>query len=52
MRLLPLFVLGLFLAGATGCVSMDEHKRLQTAFDQSSPPPAPASPSSKASSPK
>jgi chemotaxis protein MotB len=35
MRLLPLFVLGLFLAGATGCVSMDEHKRLQTAFDQS-----------------
>jgi chemotaxis protein MotB len=35
MRLLTLMVLGLFLAATTGCVSMDEHKRLQTAFDQS-----------------
>lgn len=30
-----LLSLGIFLAGSTGCVSMDEHKRLQTAFDQS-----------------
>ncbi len=30
-----LFLLGVFLAGMTGCVSQDQHKRLQTAFDQS-----------------
>src|SRR5271170_980130 len=35
IRILTLLILGLFLAASTGCVSMDEHKRLQTAFDQS-----------------
>lgn len=35
LQLLSLTVLGLLLVGLTGCVSADEHKRLQTAFDQS-----------------
>ena len=34
VQLFALGILALFLAGATGCVSMDEHKRLQAAFDQ------------------
>ncbi|HUO07809.1 MAG TPA: OmpA family protein [Phycisphaerae bacterium] len=34
-RILAMLIVGLFLAASTGCVSMDEHKRLQTAFDQS-----------------
>ncbi|MGN6371305.1 MAG: OmpA family protein [Phycisphaerae bacterium] len=34
-RILAMLTVGLLLAGTTGCVSMDEHKRLQTAFDQS-----------------
>ena len=34
-RILGMLTVGLLLAGTTGCVSMDEHKRLQTAFDQS-----------------
>ena len=33
-RLLGLLALGFALAAFTGCVSQDEHKRLQTAFDQ------------------
>lgn len=35
VRWLAVAALGAVLAGATGCVSMDEHKRLRTAFDQS-----------------
>jgi len=34
ISILSLAAIGLSLAGNTGCVSMDEHKRLQTAFDQ------------------
>ena len=34
LRTFCLVLLGLFLAGLTGCVSADEHKRLQTAFDE------------------
>ncbi len=29
-----MLILALFFVGTTGCVSIDEHKRLQTAFDQ------------------
>jgi chemotaxis protein MotB len=35
LRLAALALLGLFAAGLAGCVSADEHKRLQTAFEQS-----------------
>jgi chemotaxis protein MotB len=34
-RILAMLIVGLFFFSSTGCVSMDEHKRLQTAFDQS-----------------
>ena len=34
LRLLTLVVLGLFLIGTTGCVSMNQYKELQTAFDE------------------
>jgi len=34
-RLIALLVFGAALVGATGCVSLDEHKRLQNAFEQS-----------------
>ncbi|MCL2648855.1 MAG: OmpA family protein [Phycisphaerales bacterium] len=34
LRLFTLLLLGLFLAGTTGCVSMNQYKELQTAFDQ------------------
>jgi chemotaxis protein MotB len=34
LRILTLALLALLMMAATGCVSMDEHKRLQTAFDQ------------------
>jgi chemotaxis protein MotB len=33
-RCLAIVLLSLFIGGMTGCVSTDEHKRLQTAFDQ------------------
>jgi flagellar motor protein MotB len=35
VRLVAMVCVAVFLAGLAGCVSADEHKRLQTAFDES-----------------